>query len=104
MEGITDGKPRSGKVLEVTYGKQSLNACMQSNMLPLCSLALDMCTQSKVQSLWAADGEATTKNVGTCIGPAEPITCTDAQCTNSLILYLEKQNTMSSPAIGGVTS
>ena len=47
MEGITDGKPRSGKVLEVTSGKQSLNACMQSNMLPLCSLALDLCTQSQ---------------------------------------------------------
>jgi hypothetical protein len=61
-------------------------------------------TESKLQSLWAADGEATTKTVGTCIGPAEPITCADAQCTNSLILYLEKQNTMSSPAIGGVTS
>ncbi len=62
-------------------------------------------TESKIQSLWAADGEATTnKNVGTCIGPAEPITRADAQCTNSSILYPEKQNTMSSPAIGGVTS
>jgi len=47
MEGITAGKPRSGKVLEVTNGKQALNACMQINMLPLCSLALDLCKESQ---------------------------------------------------------
>ena len=106
MEGITDGKPRSGKVLEVMSGKQALNACMQSNMLPLCSLALDLCTQSQNYRAFGPPmvKPRQKKNVGTCIGPAEPITCADAQCTNSLILYLEKQNTMSSPAIGGVTS
>ena len=58
-------------------------------------------TESKLQSLWAADGEATTKNVGTCIGPAEPIPCADAQCTNSLILYLEKRKHNEQPGHRG---
>ena len=61
-------------------------------------------TESKLQSLWAADGEATTttkKKVGTCIGPAEPITCADAQCTNSLILYLEKAKHNAQPGHRG---